>query len=414
MSLSRRLFLQSAGASLVLPQLHASKISNSSDVPLRAVFIALGYGPTAEYWYPKITENSKEYTLTPALKPLAENKKNFSVIQNLTITKKIGPHDSSAEFLSNGSAQSCDQVIADSLCVNTRYNSLSVLPDRKVSGGHGRISSLSRDIRGNYLPGISGVVDLYYTLFGSQSRSIPELRNKLKKDKSLLDGLRVQMKSFNKKLGKDDKQILEQYYTSVRSIEQKITRAEKWLDVPLPKPYRKLPKVDSLSATENVKLIYDLMTFAMQTDQTRVFTFLHPVATLLQEAGLTISGHNMSHYGQDPIRKPASLKRDVMTTELFNYFINKLKSVQESDGSTLLDNSMIVMGTPMHTGHNTRNGALLLAGQGKGKVKQGQNIGYKENETSMANLWYSMIKQVKPHAESFTDGKQYMTELFKS
>ena len=407
MNLSRRTILKSTAGALVLPYLNADVKPLSSPSPVRAIFLGIGYGVTEDKWFPK--EDHNKYLMTPGLKPLEKNRNNFSVIQNLSTN--AGPHNGSDNFLCSNNVESIDQVIAEKVGLHTRYQSMEITTEGSTNG-HGKLSSLAKDKQGLSLPG-DNHLSLFYKLFASKSTNINQMRQNLANEKSMLDGMLIQVKSINKKIGKDDKEILAQYYSSIRDLEKRISRAEKWLKVPLPQAKMKVPE-KKLKASDELKLIYDLIIFAMKSDQSRVFSVMQKVQSVLEEVADGLGSHAMSHYKQDSTKvgEAASLKRDIFNSEMLNYFIDKLKETKETGGKSLLDNSMLAFGTPVRTGHNTKNGVMLLAGRAGDRIKQGQNIVYKKDSGKLSNLWFSMLKQVAPHEERFSDGKHTLSELF--
>ena len=407
MNISRRTILKSSAGALVLPYLNANAESGNTTNPLRAVFLGIGYGVTEDKWFPK--EDHNKYKITPGLKPLEKNRNNFSVIQNLSTN--AGPHDGSSNFLTTNNVESIDQVIAEKIGLGTRYQSIEITTEGSTNG-HGKLSSLAKDKQGLSLPGDDHLA-LFYKLFASSNTDIHKIRQNLANEKSMLDGMLIQIKSINKNIGKDDKEILAQYYSSIRDLEKRIARAEKWLKVPLPKAQMKTPE-KKLKASEELKLIYDLIVIAMKSDQSRVFSVMQKIQSILVEVADGLGSHAMSHYKQDSTKvgEAGSLKRDIFNSEMLNYFIDKLKTTKETGGRSLLDNSMVAFGTPVRSGHNTKNGVMILAGRAGGKIKQGQNIVYKKDSTNLSNLWFSMLKQVAPQEKGFSDSQRYMSELF--
>ena len=98
--------------------------------------------------------------------------------------------------------------------------------------------------------------------------------------------------------------------------------------------------------------------------------------------------------------------------DLFATLLDKMQAVREPDGTTLLDNSLIVMGSSLRTGHRRRNLPILFAGGGGGGIRQGQHVVYKENESPLGNLWLSMLNHVGCPVESFAGSNDVLPELF--
>jgi len=164
--------------------------------------------------------------------------------------------------------------------------------------------------------------------------------------------------------------------------------------------------------------MFDLMVTALQTDSTRVISYRLPTNSLLREYGETkhitvVGAHGMTHFGakNTPAYKQL-VWRDRKICDLFATLLDKLKAVREPDGSTLLDNSLVVMGSGLRTGHKRHNLPILFAGGGGGGIRQGQHLVYKENETPLGNLWLSMLKQVGSPVDSFVDSNGVLSEVF--
>jgi hypothetical protein len=92
--------------------------------------------------------------------------------------------------------------------------------------------------------------------------------------------------------------------------------------------------------------------------------------------------------------------------------MDKLKATPNGDGCSLLDNTLIIMGSDIRTAHMRNNVPILFAGGGGGGVQQGQYYVYKETETRLSNLWFGMLKHVGCPVESFSDGSEPLTEIF--
>jgi len=155
---------------------------------------------------------------------------------------------------------------------------------------------------------------------------------------------------------------------------------------------------------EHMKLMYDLLLLAYQTDMTRVFTFM--VAREYSEMVFTHLGHKdpyhpLTHHRGDPIRKRQAGEIDVYHASMFGEFLAKLKATQEADGSSMLDNSLLVYGAGMGDGdvHSQWNIPVALIG-GAGGIKGGRHIAYKQG-TPMSNLHVSMLNKLGMPTESF-------------
>jgi hypothetical protein len=104
--------------------------------------------------------------------------------------------------------------------------------------------------------------------------------------------------------------------------------------------------------------------------------------------------------------------RDKKICDLFATLLDKMQAVREPDGTTLLDNSLIVMGRSLRTGHHRRNLPILFAGGGGGGIREGQHLVYEKDETPLGNLWLSMLKHSGCPTQSFADSNGVLDEIF--
>ena len=160
--MNRRRFLQAGSAFVALPffESFANKKNGLKTPPKRMMFLAFGWGVTKELWYPDQKVTGKNYDLPEVLKPLEENKKHFSIIQNLWHKHSDGGHWGSTMWLTgaNRYAQpgvsfsnsiSVDQVAAEQFGMHTRFNSIQLNGSEKNvhASGHGPGLSLAWDKR---------------------------------------------------------------------------------------------------------------------------------------------------------------------------------------------------------------------------------------------------------------------------
>jgi hypothetical protein len=223
-------------------------------------------------------------------------------------------------------------------------------------------------------------------------------------DKSILDFVMEDTKGLQKHLGYTDKQKLDEYLNSIREIERRMTNADKFPKVTLPK-YEKATGIPN-SYKDHIRLMYDLMWLAFQTDTTRVSTFLlaHDGSNRsFPEIGVPDAHHGISHHQRDPERLEKLAKIDEFYSEQFAYFLEKLKSTKEASG-TLLDNCMIVYGGGISDPdrHNHDDLPVLLAGGGGGNLKRGRHLVLKQ-ETPMTNLYMKMLALMDVKADHLGD-----------
>ncbi len=158
-----------------------------------------------------------------------------------------------------------------------------------------------------------------------------------------------------------------------------------------------------------MRLYYDLMHLAFQTDSTRLFTtmFVHWGIPPLE--GVTYDHHNLSHNGMDPekIRQLAIVDSDKFLA--LRDFLAKLKATKE-EGETLLDRTMVLVGSHMHSGgHRVTNLPVLLAGGG---FKHGQHLAFDPvHNTSLCNLYVNVLQRFGLEMDRFGSSTGTITGL---
>ena len=160
--------------------------------------------------------------------------------------------------------------------------------------GFGPGSSLAWAPSGSAIAGETSPVALFDRLFGATVVPLEERRYLLHKDLSVLDAVMYDAKIMHGRLGKSDREKVDEYFQSVRDIERRIHKAEDWLDRPLPKAPFKRPE-ETTKTSEEIRVMYDLMVAALKTDMTRVLTYRQPVEGLIKELGYNFNGHSTTH-----------------------------------------------------------------------------------------------------------------------
>ena len=433
-SIDRRTLLGGAGAAMFVPLLGSmpsmarASGAAASKPPVRLIFLNFGFGPSNE-WYPDTTQAGRNYTLTPAMEPLARHRDSFSVLSNLTNLQSTGTgsHWGSTTFLTGANVRrtpgrefhndiSCDQVAAKYIGQDVRFPSLTLTGASDDVAGAGPGASLAWDALGNPIQGISDHLVLFSKLFGDGGMTIEQRRHLINQNRSVLDTICADAKSLERNLSANDKRKLNEYYDLVRDIETNLARDEEWLATPKPDATLAEPEASPLG-TPGIELMFDLMVAALQTDSTRVISYRMPSNSLFQEfaaeTGKGVTGaHRMTHSPKGTAGYDQLVWRDRKLCDLFGTLLDKMKAVREPDGSTLLDNSLIVMGSSLRTGHRRQNLPILFAGGGGGGVRQGQHAVYEEDKGSLCNLWYSMLKHVGCPVKNFVDGDHVLSEFF--
>jgi hypothetical protein len=425
-SLNRRRFLRGTGSLIALPALEslgftrfASAASTKAGVPpKRMVFLGFGFGVTKETWFPDLSQTGAGYQLSEGLAPLARHKKDFTIVQGCSNQYTNDAHWGSTYWLtganrysvlgqSMANSISADQMAAMHLGRDTRFTSIQ-LDSRDGSGsGHGPGLSLAWDQRGKPVAGANDPVKMFHKLFSAEDLPLAQRQAAIAERRSVLDAVLADAKSLQKGLSKSDTDKLDEYFQGVRDIETRLDKDEDWLDIPKVKAPMDEPK-PGLKGKDEVKVMYDLIVAALQTDSTRVMTYRMPGQTLLQSLGVNLSAHNVSHY-QPGERMDASQSRDKTHSELLAGLIDKLKSTKEADGSTLFDHTALAFGSNISSIHYLDNCPTLLTGGGA-NLKLGEHL-VTSKDTPLCNVWLTMLHGMGIEAERHGDSSGVIKEL---
>lgn len=424
---TRRHFLQSSTALIALPALESlgfRRFASAAPVtpPKRLVFLGFGWGITTESWFPDINQPGADYTLPEGLKPLARHKADFTVVQGLWNKYSNDGHWGSTMWLSGANrfaepgqnfhnSISADQVAAAKLGLDTRFASMQMNGGESSaeSSGHGPGLSMAWDVSGKPIGGHKGPVEAFHRLFSKDTTPIEQQKAMLAQKRSVLDTVMENAKAMQRGLGKTDKGKLDEYFQGIRDIETRLSKDEQWIGVPQPKAPIPEPQA-GLAGKEEIKIMYDIMVAAMQTDSTRVLTYRQPVSTLLTSLDIKVAPHDMSHYHSTMGEKlDASKRRDLAQSELLAGLIDKLKATKEADGSRLFDHIALAYGSNIRTEHSLDNCPTLLTGGGAG-IKLGHNI-VAPKDTPLCNAWLTLLHGIGVKAERHGDSSGLLKEL---
>ncbi len=421
--LDRRTFLRAASVCLPLPWLEAMGVRSASvtnageitarEIPRRAYFSNWGFFEVGA-GIPKDT--GVNYTPTPTLAPLAPYKNDCTVFSGMRAFS--GGHYqqlcllSGMNTTSNGvKLVSVDQQIADFYQGQTRVPSLVLSIERKPT------LSFSRN-KTPINPEVSpkAVFDRLFGVESEQERN--QRRNEMAHTSSILDRVKDQAKRLEKKLGKNDRATVDQYFTSIRDFEERIQIDRAWLDKPKPEvaplDFGKgtlekdaLANDDGAGMRNYLKLMFDVIVLAFQTDSTRVVSHFPkgeggPV--FKDRTKIPHDYHALTHHGQLPEKLEMWAQVDQIYMEYWAYFVGKLKSVQEGQG-TLLDHTMAAWATTNGDGGHGRDNLplILCGGAGLGIKHQGHLV---KKGTMVGNVWQTMVDRIgMPLPKDFQGGQ---------
>jgi hypothetical protein len=424
--LSRRTFLKGAGVAVSLPFLESmlpagTVFGQVARRPTRLGCIYFPHGAIMPKWTP--TAEGKGFELTEILQPLKAFQSKINVISDLECALAYGSgatanHTrSAAAFLSAAFAKTgakpelgitIDQIVARKIGQETPMPSLELMiEDASVNCGDG-LSCLYRDTiswqgANAPLPMENNPQVVFERLFGDGNSAV---ERKVRRDQSLslLDSVRGEAASLQKSLPAADRSRLDQYLTDVREIERRIQKVGQQLSDDLPVPAS--PTGVPADVEEHIKLMFDLQVLAWQADITRVSTLL--LAKELSNAVFPKSGirdafHILSHHSNIQQNKDKFAILNMYHVALFAYFLDKLESTPDGDGS-LLDHALVLYGSGMSDGnqHNHTDLPIILAGGASGTLQGGRHI-RNPKKTPMANLLLSMLDKLDVPADRFGD-----------
>ena len=430
-AVSRRKFLRGAGIVLSLPLLDAmtpafaavakrlAADATPGGKPRRFFGVCNNLGLLPENFFPKT--GGRDYALSPYLEDLKEHRDDFTVFSGVSHPDVDGGHPADNCFLtaaphpgSSGfkNTISLDQYIGERIGHLTRFPSLTL----GVNVQQGQ-RSLSWTGSGVLIPCEEKAAEVFARMFLQGTRAETEAQvRKLETGQSILDAVAGQAKDLQRNVGARDRDRLDQYFTSVRDLEQRMQMSREWERKPKPKTTASMP-LDPASPKaymDKVRLMYDMARLAFETDSTRsVSLLLDSVNSPAIEFGdvKTSDGyHNLSHHGKSK-EKLAQLKTiDEWHMKLLAELFTHLKNVKE-DGEPLLDRTMILYGSNLGNAntHVTTNMPTIFAGGG---FKHGQHLAFDmQHNYPLPNLFVSMLQRMGLETDKFASATGTMRGL---
>ena len=436
-ALPRRTFLRGVGTTLALPLLDAmvpamTALAATPANPVRRLgFVYIPMGSHAAQWTPRGAAG-RLGELSPTLHSLTPFVDQLTVITNLELKNAYpGTHaTSNAAFLSAATskwtestdyelATTVDQIAAKHIGQDTRLPSLELAMDLlttvgQCDNGYACVyqNNLSWSSPTTPLPAEAHPRVVFERLFGDGGSAADRLAE-LRKSASLLDWVTEDIARLQKKLGPGDRSKVSQYLDTVREVERRIQKAEaETADSRMPDLDR--PIGVPVAYADHARLMFDLQVLALQADVTRVITFQLARETSTRtypEIGVSEPHHPLTHNKGNPEMLAKVAKINAFHVSLFAYFLDKLKSTRDGDGS-LLDHSVYLYGSGMGNPdvHDHVNLPILVAGGAAGKMKGGRHIKYAE-PTPLANLHLTLLDKVGVRLDRFADSQGKVKEL---
>ena len=419
---TRRRFLRSASALIALPALEAFGGSRAAAAETATAiaggpknFIAIGsyLGWHQPAFFPKTA--GRDYTMAPSLVPLEPHRDRFTIFSGLDHRAPNG-HKGWSNFLCGNTpgAYSLDQQIADQLGGKSRFASIEL-----ATGMGEGAKSMSFTKQGMGLPSIMRPSVLYRQLFTTQA-SRERTEYLLKSGQSSLDSVLDDAKHLQANLPRRDQEKLDEFFDSFRSVEQKMGRQLSALDQPAPDPGYKLPSYDPITPNLQMEagtIMYDLMALALETGTTRVMSlFLDGLGQVFAIDGEVLKAgyHALSHHGNDPemIHDLISIERAHMSC--FAGFLDQLSRKKNPEGKSLLDDTVILLGTGMGDAsrHSNANLPTLVAGGG---FRHGQHLaidGRTKDAPLLGDLYITLKQRLGVESDSFSNATRNLNQLF--
>lgn len=418
--LNRRRLLRATGVAIGLPLLESMSLrscratspANAESDVRRMLAISAPLGIHTPNLFPKTS--GTEYEVTPYLEPLQPLRSKFSVISGLMHPDVDGGHSAEKSFLTGAAHPgqpsfqntiSVDQFAAELLGHKTRFSSLTLAANS---------SSLSYTRSGVQIPAESRPSRIFAKLFleGTADEKNAQMR-RIEDGQSVMDLVREQTKQVARSVGRNDNRTLDQYFTSVRELEQRLVQAAEWAKHPKPKVDRKPPTDirDRADFTGRMELMYDMIYLAIQTDSTRLIT-LHGAggAEVVKLDGVDDGWHNLSHHGRDPdkIGMLAIIEKEEM--RLFAELMQKLDDIKEGE-RTLLDQTAILMGSSLGnaSSHNNTNLPVIAAG---GHFQHGQHLAFDPAKPPpLCNMFVNFLQHLGVEVDRFASGTSTLNGL---
>jgi hypothetical protein len=428
--MDRRAFLKGiGGVALALPVLDAMGAEVTDQIPRRfcALYTANGMSlPKTEHgisdwsWFPAAGSNG-EFVFGKSTEPLQPFRKQLSFMSGLYHPNgpKADPHICSDMWLTGAPLQNpkpgtfntagLDQVIASQTKQYCRQPSL-VLSIDAGTGYLSRTGTISYNLEGRPIPAENNPRRVFDRLFRADRSNLKAEHEKLQRRVKLLDAVAQSARSLDEKLGKTDRERMDQYMTSLNEVESRLIASERWIDIPLKKQDYSHLNLDATSEGEPAEYyrnMFDLIALAFDADITRSIAFMLNREdgmgisdTFPLKLGLSKTHHNLSH-ATDKEGQLHFAKYDLFLSQQLAHFFERLNGYKDRNGS-VLDNTIVLYGSGASTTHNSHNLPTLLAGGANMGLRHG-NFWRSEGETRMSNVYLSILQSMGIEQESFAD-----------
>src|SRR5687768_17434751 len=436
--LPRRTFLQGMGVTLALPLLDSMVpartlwAQTAAKASPRLGFVYIPHGAIMDKWTPA-TEGAG-FEFTPILKPLEPFRDRLNVVSGLghkaadtTAVHSLSPttwlsgvRPKATQGVDAYAGITADQIAAQAIGQDTVLPSLELATEDHS----GLIGSCDRDYGCIYMNTLSWRTPttplpmeinprkVFERMFG-QGGSAAERLARIQEDRSILDAITRDVSALQLTLGPSDRATMTQYLENVREIERRIQRAGKSQgDEELLLPTR--PAGVPFDFEEHVRLMYDLMALAYQSNITRVVTFMvsREVSNrTYTQVGVTDSHHAISHHQNRAEKMEKNVRIQTFNVGMFGEFLEKMKKTPDGDGN-LRDNTVLLYGSNMSNSNAHDHFPLpnLVVGGAAGRMTGGRHLKYPDR-TPMTNLLFSVLDKAGVKLESLGDSTGPLANL---
>ena len=432
--LTRRTFLRAGGVSLALPWLESLAPASTpaarapAGLPRRCIYAFSCNGVWNETFLPR--EAGAAYTMPETLEPLAALRRRFSILSSMYHPDMPAGHTFNGCYLTGANEFrrtlpiSADQMAARAVGRGTRFASLQIARTSSLRTSNA-FDCISFDANGVPLPPEHRPDAIFTKLFVNDSAdAIAIQRRRFDERRSILDGLLEQARALDRRISSDDRPRVQQYLDSIRGVENEIARDERFLTQPRPTfDDRNAPLAAQLRAgpaplgagsgkREWLRVMYELMRLALQTDQTRVISFV-PVERisfeLYSELGIRNHHHRVSHMWNDPNGVNWTKQIDRLHIEELARFVTSLSETREGERS-LLDTTVIVYAYEAGNAHAFKPWpALVLGGDALG-LRHGHHLRY-DGDVRLTNLHLTVLRALGMEINRFSDSTGTLTGL---
>jgi hypothetical protein len=432
MRISRRAMLRGLGATVALPFLESLGAAAPAGDPRRLACFYIPGGINQYAWFPK--DAGPGYALAPSHKPLAHLRDQFTVLTGLShIQGRISGHVHPYNWLTGHNINLTPGAITNTISMDqvaAQHVGPTYLPSLALSWQDGvGTRTLSRNSLGVDIPAVADYRTVFERLFPPADRAqLKEAQARLALDKSILDTATGSVKDLRGRLGHGDRERLDQYLESIRSVEKRMDDRKDLLE-------RGRPEFDEASVLlkpqgknsmrEHLELLIDLIALAFQTDMTRVVTHClggegGPNYAEYQEwakkAGAPVRGaHDVHHKGSGgrgedtPDVKVLGL-RDELFSACVARLMDRLRATSAKDG-TLLDHTVILFGGAQVSSHSGKSFPLLLAGGRKLGLKHGQHLKWPTDARPASDLYLTILQRLGCPVSAFKESAAPITEV---